>query len=120
MRVWKSQAKEIALWFTTHGGNVADGTGQAFVSDRFGWMPVGEEVCSLQEPVARQNRFVAYPWTPQCRVVGRIVANPDTQRVLDSARRSGPGAFIYAIKDRPLAELSGIFHYFRLMSLSSV
>src|SRR6266403_347842 len=116
MRVWKSQAKEIALWLTTHGGNVADGTGQAFVSDRFGWMAVGEEVCSLQEPVARQTRFVAYPWTPQCRVV----ANHDTQLVLDSARRSGPGAFRYAIRDRPLAELSGIFHYFRLMSLSSV
>src|SRR6266404_4452524 len=114
--VGKSQAKEIAARLAAHGGNVTDSTSQAFVPDCFGRMPVDQKVRSLEKPVASQYRLVAGPRTPQCR----IVAHPDGQRDLACARRNGLGAFIDTIEDRSLAELSGIFHYFRFVSLPSV
>ena len=67
--IWKSQTQKKAAWFAAHGGNITDGTSQAFIPNYFGRVPIGEKVCSLEEPVAGQNRVASVPGTPQSRVV---------------------------------------------------
>jgi hypothetical protein len=67
--IWKSQTQKKAAGFAAHGRNVTDGAGQAFIPNYFRRVPIGEKVCSLEEPVAGQNRVASVPRTPQSRVI---------------------------------------------------
>src|SRR5712671_706064 len=104
--IWKSQTQKKAAGFAPHGCNIADGAGQAFIPDYFRRVTIGEKVCSLEEPVAGQNRVASIPRTPQ----SRVITHSDAHGRLAWAFRDGFGVLIYAIEDWPFAGFAGIFH----------
>jgi hypothetical protein len=93
--IWKSQTQKKAAGFAAHGRNITDGAGQAFIPNYFRRVPIGEKVCSLEEPVAGQNRVASVPRTPQ----SRVITHSDAQGRPTWAFRDGFAVLIYAIED---------------------
>ncbi len=71
VRFWKREAQEKTSRHSAHGGNVANRARQAFPANRIRRMLVAQEMSSFQEPVARQNGFVASPGPKE----GGVIAN---------------------------------------------
>lgn len=55
VRSWQSQTEQEAARHTSHGGNVAERSGEALPSHGIRRVFVSQEVCSFKEPVAGKN-----------------------------------------------------------------
>ena len=55
VRFRQSQTEQEAARNTSHGGNVAERSGEALPSHGIRWMLVSQEVRSFEEPVAGEN-----------------------------------------------------------------
>jgi hypothetical protein len=65
----QSQAQQKTSRLAAEGRDVADCAGQRFVSNHLRRMAIWQKVRSLQRPVARKDRFVSWPWPPECRII---------------------------------------------------
>jgi hypothetical protein len=76
MRFRKSQAQEETARDAAHSRHVTHGPRKTLPPHGVGWMFVAQEVGAFEEPVTRQNRFMACLWHKD----GGVIANSHWKR----------------------------------------